>query len=217
MTEHRPPPEEHQPPPDLTELFKGVRRGDPAAGEKLHDLSFDFMMRRTRRCTTNEEDAKDLAHDAFIRAFLAIKNDQVRDQGPARFFGWLGTVVSNLAIDNARRKKRRPEEPLEPETLAYQADPRAPDPQDEAQRTEEVSQLRRALNQLEKRQLRRALNQLEKRQQRQCWVVVMLYLGECTYKEVAAALGISCSTVQRDEKAGLATLRRLLGDESPGS
>lgn len=57
------------------------------------------------RMTGNAEDAKDLAQDAFVRAYRAFdsyKKDTAFDK-------WLYRIVTNLFIDEVRKRKRRPE------------------------------------------------------------------------------------------------------------
>jgi RNA polymerase sigma-70 factor (ECF subfamily) len=53
----------------------------------------------------HEEDARDVAQDAFVKIFTKL--DSFR--GQAAFTTWLHRIVSNLCIDRIRRAKRRRE------------------------------------------------------------------------------------------------------------
>ncbi len=74
---------------------------------------FEALMRKHQgsvynaalRMTGNPEDAKDLAQDAFVRAYRSFdsyKKDTAFDK-------WLYRIVTNLFIDEIRKRKRRPE------------------------------------------------------------------------------------------------------------
>ena len=54
-----------------------------------------------RRMIPNEEDARDLAQEAFIRAFKNLKQFDVE----RRFSSWLFRIANNLCIDHYRRRK----------------------------------------------------------------------------------------------------------------
>jgi RNA polymerase sigma-70 factor (ECF subfamily) len=54
-----------------------------------------------RRMVQNDEEARDLAQEAFIRAFKNLKQfDQSR-----KFSSWLFRIANNLCIDHYRRRK----------------------------------------------------------------------------------------------------------------
>ena len=54
-----------------------------------------------RRMIQNEEDARDLAQEAFVRAFKNLKQfDRSR-----KFSSWLFRIANNLCIDHYRRRK----------------------------------------------------------------------------------------------------------------
>ena len=54
-----------------------------------------------RRMIRDEEDARDLAQEAFVRAFKNLKQfDQTR-----KFSSWLFRIANNLCIDHYRRRK----------------------------------------------------------------------------------------------------------------
>ncbi len=58
-----------------------------------------------KRMVKSTEDAEDIAQEVFIKAFQNIH----RFDGRASLTTWLFKIASNLCIDKARRKDRRPE------------------------------------------------------------------------------------------------------------
>ena len=78
-----------------------------AAGERE---AFDEMVRRTHRdayglalrLTSDEEDARDVVQDAYLRAYRSID----RFRGDAKFSTWLYRIVANCA-STATGKRRR--------------------------------------------------------------------------------------------------------------
>ncbi|UCE61724.1 MAG: sigma-70 family RNA polymerase sigma factor [Phycisphaerales bacterium] len=83
-----------------------VRRARDGDSEAFSDL-VDIYQRRTvsvaYRLLGNIEDASDVSQEAFIRAYRHL--GQLEDL--SRFGSWLLRVVSNLALDFRRGRKRR--------------------------------------------------------------------------------------------------------------
>lgn len=67
-----------------------------------------FVLNVAYRMTGDPEEAKDLAQEAFVRAFRAFD----RFQPGTSFERWLYRIVANLYIDSVRRKGRHHEESL---------------------------------------------------------------------------------------------------------
>ena len=70
----------------------------------LYRRSYRRMYRLAYRLTGNAADAEDLAQDAYVRAWRHF--DQYKADGS--FEGWLSRILTNRAIDRARRKNRVP-------------------------------------------------------------------------------------------------------------
>ena len=132
------------------ELVGRCQRGDLDAYETLvvryrnKVYGFAFSMLR------NEQDATDLCQEAFVRGWQAIHGFR-KD---ASFYTWIYRITTNLAIDFARRRDRRPNVPFEEGTepnldASVQTPPSAnPSPLDEAQRNELREQIDAALVEL---------------------------------------------------------------------
>ena len=65
----------------------------------------DTLYRAALSMTRNPQDADDLVQDTFVRAFQFIDKYQVGTNARA----WLFRILTNLFINNYRRKKREPE------------------------------------------------------------------------------------------------------------
>jgi RNA polymerase sigma-70 factor (ECF subfamily) len=84
---------------------------DALAGqtEAFSELSSRHRQRVERLCQrffSDQEIARDLAQEAFLKAFAALAS--YRAEMP--FGAWLRAIVTNVCYDELRRRKRRPEE-----------------------------------------------------------------------------------------------------------
>jgi RNA polymerase sigma-70 factor (ECF subfamily) len=61
------------------------------------------------RLTGNEEDARDVVQDAYIRAFRGIG----RFRGDAQFSTWMYRITANTAYSAVKRRRRHRTEPLD--------------------------------------------------------------------------------------------------------
>jgi RNA polymerase sigma-70 factor (ECF subfamily) len=98
-------------------LAIAARAGDRAALEQLLHEHADRIHAVCRRILGHPEDALDATQEAMI----AVARGIARFDGASRLSTWIHRVATNAALDELRRRKRRPI-PAEPEPLA---DPRA--------------------------------------------------------------------------------------------
>lgn len=78
-------------------------RGDPAARKELYLRYSGRLHLVCRRYADTVEDATDLLHDAFIKAYDKIY--QFRPAGDGSLYAWLRKLTVNLALDRIRRKR----------------------------------------------------------------------------------------------------------------
>ena len=133
-----------------------------------------------------------LAEDAAQEAFLAAWRGLPRFRGDSRFSTWLYRLTTNAAIDWLRREKRH--RGMDDVTDLELPDD-GPGPQDQAEQAETQQTVRRALGQLSE----------EHRQ-----VLLLRYMQELDYAEIAAALEISEGTVKSRISRAKMRLRELL-------
>ncbi|HYH50539.1 MAG TPA: sigma-70 family RNA polymerase sigma factor [Acidimicrobiia bacterium] len=86
-------------------LAAAANSGDRSALEVLLARHFDRVHAICRRVTGHSEDALDATQEALI----AVTRGLHRYDGRSQFTTWLYRVATNAALDELRRRKRRPE------------------------------------------------------------------------------------------------------------
>ena len=97
--------------PEL-ELLQRYQGGDRTAFDELVLMYQEPGFWIARQLLFDDELARDVVQDAFIRV---IRRHQTFDPNRASFKAWFYQIIRNLAIDELRRKKVRPQEELQPE------------------------------------------------------------------------------------------------------
>lgn len=167
--------------------------------------AFDQLVRRFEtqvynlayRLTENYDDASDIASEAFVRVFAAIK----KFRGDSAFSTWLYRIVTNAFLDERKRRKARPQISLEEElnveggTLRRQVEDTAPGPTEHA----EAEERRRVLDS--------AIQELPEFQRQ---IVVMFHVLNMSYEEICDVTGLPIGTVKsRLNRARLALRDQL--------
>jgi len=83
-------------------LIRESRRGDQRAFERLVGLKREKAFRIAFNIVGDEDDAKDVAQQAFIKLWSALHSFDEN----SRFDPWFFRIVVNLAIDHCRREKK---------------------------------------------------------------------------------------------------------------
>ena len=87
-------------------LVERALEGDLAAFEQLVTRYQNKLVGFAARMLGDHDEAEDVAQEAFVKAYRAL--DSFR--GQAQFSTWLYRIATNLCIDRARAKKRRPQQ-----------------------------------------------------------------------------------------------------------
>jgi RNA polymerase sigma-70 factor (ECF subfamily) len=176
-------------PDDLAPLVAAARRGDRAAFGALVEATYADTYTLAYRLTGDDEDARDVTQDVYLRAYRAIG----RFRGEAQLGTWLYRITANSASTLlGQRAKHRHDELTEEAPVAddrIQIDPEA--------RAEAVN-LRHHLTQA-LRELPPGLRQ----------VVVLRDVYDLPHDAIAEELGISVSAA----KVRLHRARRRLRDD----
>lgn len=90
--------------PDL-ELLRRARDGDREAFGELFRKYEKRVFRVARRMCRSDDEAWDITQDAFLRAMQAMD----RYDTQYRFFTWIYRIVTNLAINQSEKRRRRNE------------------------------------------------------------------------------------------------------------
>jgi RNA polymerase sigma-70 factor (ECF subfamily) len=89
---------------DDAELARAAAAGDRAALERLLDRHADLVHTVCRRIVGDPDDALDATQEALV----AVARGIGRFDGRSQFTTWLYRVATNAALDELRRRKRRP-------------------------------------------------------------------------------------------------------------
>ena len=133
------------------ELVNLCRDGDTAAFERLVTKYRRRAYAIVYAMVQNEQDARDLAQDGFVRAWGAIR----RFKGRSSFYTWLYRIMRNVAVDSLRKKRIRADGEFDELIAAANVIPEAqttpsaaPLPARELQRKEIGQQINDAIAQL---------------------------------------------------------------------
>jgi RNA polymerase sigma-70 factor (ECF subfamily) len=145
-----------------------------------------FMYSVAYRLAGNDEDAQDLVQEALLRVHRGLERYQ-----PGSLEGWLARIVTNVFLDEVRRRRRRPADALpdDPERV-LPASPAA----------DEVSS---GLSD----EIQAALAALPEEFR---VPVVLCDVADQSYEQIAAALGVPVGTVRSRLHRGRRLLRTML-------
>ena len=196
------------------ELMQLCRRGETDAFNILVKRHQNRLIDYIDRILIDEERAKELAQETFLRAFMARE----RYEPDAKFTAWLYRIALNLCRSELRRLKHRRTIPLyQPYSYplsegedreTYELHESIPDttiasPDDVIEKIEREEALRISIDLLPEKQRE---------------VLVMRVYHQLDYAEIARKLGCSIGTVKSRIHYGINALRaKLKGAEDLGS
>lgn len=90
-----------------TDLIREAQRGSRAAFEELVRQYDHSVLRLALHLTGSEHDAQDIYQEAFLKAYRHIGNFRFE----CSFYTWMYRIVTNLCLDQLRKKKTRKEDP----------------------------------------------------------------------------------------------------------
>ncbi len=162
-------------------LFRAAQKGKMAAFEELVSRHRDKIYARAFSMLRNEDEAVDLAQEAWVKAWQRLK----QFQGDSSFVTWITRIVINLCLDQLRRQKRQRTESIEQmdeETggVERQMPVITPNPTERLEREELRQRIDRGLAQLS---------------QEHRTVLILHEFEEMEYKEIAKVVGCSIGTV----------------------
>ena len=156
---------------ELSELVVAARDGDQLAFEQLVKATYAGTYTLAYRLTGDEEDARDVVQESYLRAYRGLK----RFRGDAQFTTWLYRITANCASTHlGRRTKHRHDELLDDAPIAET------NPDFDPEARSDATALRERLNV--------ALRDLPPRLRA---VVVLRDVYDLPHEAIAAELGIS--------------------------
>ncbi|MFO7588590.1 MAG: sigma-70 family RNA polymerase sigma factor [Gemmatimonadota bacterium] len=164
-------------------LLEAARAGDPSAMEALYAVHAGRVYSVVRRLVGDDHLAEDVSQDAWVRAFQKLASFR----GDAAFGTWMHRLAVNTALNQLRRRGRRPDV-----EAAAEPPPSAPDPDETV---------------LNQRVLGQALDRLPEGYRR---VLVLHDVEGLTHEEIAERLGVAVGTSKSQLHKARARMRELL-------
>lgn len=162
-------------------------RGDAEAFRQLVE-AYQTPAYRLAARMCGPDSAEDVTQEAFLAAWRALPEFR----GDCRFSTWLYRLVSNAAIDCLRREKKHRDTG---DVDDLELPDGGPSPQEQAERSDTRDAVRRALDRLSP----------EHRQ-----VLLLRFMQELDYGEIARALDVSEGTVKSRINRAKSKLREVL-------
>lgn len=181
-------------------LINSCRTGNPQAFEALVARHEKTAFNLALRMTGSMEDAQDITQEAFIKVYTGLR----QFRGDAAFSTWLFRIVSNMCLDELRKRRRRIalsiDEPIQQPDgeIGRQLPDLLADPQDAV----EGNDLKRLVQQ--------AILRLSADHR---LIVVLRDLQGFSYEEIAGMLECSLGTVKSRLSRARTALRRTLEEQ----
>ncbi len=187
---------------DDLDLVKAAQAGDQRALDALLRRHYDRAHAVCRRIAGSTRDADDAAQEAMIRVVRNIH----RFDGRSAFSTWVYRIATNAALDELRKRKRRPTLHSVSSTDTDRDDALHEPPDELAHRTIEAVADRMAIDE--------ALSGLPDDFKA---AVVLRDVGDLDYAEIAETLDIPVGTVKSRIARGRSMLVEQLGNREPPS
>lgn len=181
-------------PSTQAQLVAAAQEGDREAFGELVRLTYLDAYTLAMRLTANEEDARDVVQDTYLRAWKSIKTFR----GDSSFSTWLYRITANSAYTHMGKRRRNRSEPLD-ETSFDILDERAVDPAGASESSELRERLARAVDELPPK-LRS--------------IVVLKDVYDLPHEAIAEELGISVTAAKVRLHRARKRLRDVLFEES---
>ena len=181
---------------DEKALIQRVLSGDHEAFAELVEAHEKPVYNLCLRMCGNQEDAKDLAQEAFVKAWRGLRFYKFE----SAFSTWLYRLTTNVCIDFLRKQKRRPPVSLtvqdEDETaVELELRDEAPLPEEQVLHREKQQRILAAMEQLEE----------EFRS-----VLVLRVVEDLTYEQIGEILDLKPGTVKSRLARARIKLKNLL-------
>jgi RNA polymerase sigma-70 factor (ECF subfamily) len=129
--------------PQVDSLIRAAQRGDQDAFEQLVRAYDQSVLRLAMNLLRSPEDARDVYQEAFLRVYRNLHSFRF----DCSFHTWLYRIVTNICLDQLRKRKVRKEEPAVVETTEGPIDRMEAFEEDAAEADPERSMWNRQLKQ----------------------------------------------------------------------
>lgn len=176
----------------MKEFVKKAIKGDAEAFGKLYDAHMPAIYRFILVKVSNKADAEDITHQVFVNAWRGINGYKPRKGLP--FSSWLYRIARNAVIDFYRTSRHH----LDIDTVPEEAISKSPD--FEAKFDTEIKM----------GGIRTALSKLDDEQES---VLLMRFMNDMSYKEIAETLDKSEGAVRVIQHRALKRLKIIYESE----
>lgn len=184
------------------ELMRRAQNGDRQAFSIVYERYSSAVLSYLYRMLGNVEDVESIGQEVFLRAYRFAPTYRY----PEKLSTWLFTITRNLAINNARRRKRSPVrnltelnlEGVEVSSDPYQVATRATD---KVETQEEIARVLKALEDL-------PTDQKE--------VIVLGVFQDLSYAQMEEITGTKAVTLRSRMFHGLRKLAKMVGTDLDG-
>jgi RNA polymerase sigma-70 factor (ECF subfamily) len=179
------------------DLIARVAEGDASALDVLYDRYSRVVYSFALRIVADPLIAEELLQEVFFRAW---QQGRAFRESRGAFVTWLLSITHNMAIDEVRKRRRRPQkaDSEEPETVLAAVADASQDVEGEVW----LSSLRIMIE--------AALQQLPSAQRE---AIDLAYFQGLTQREIAERLGEPLGTIKTRMRLGIQKLREQLGDQ----
>jgi RNA polymerase sigma-70 factor (ECF subfamily) len=181
------------------ELMRRAQNGDRQAFSLVYERYSSAVLSYLYRMLGNVEDVESIGQEVFLRAYRFAPTYRF----PEKLSTWLFTITRNLAINNARRRKRSPVRnvtELNLEGVEVSSDPYqvARAATDNVEKQEEIGRILKALEDL-------PTDQKE--------VIVLGVFQDLSYAQMEAITGTKAVTLRSRMFHGLRKLAKMMGTD----
>jgi len=167
-------------------LINRAKSGEAKAFGLLYDHYIPQIYRFIYLKVTNREEAEDLTHQVFMKAWQNINNYEERG---FQFSSWLYQISRNQVIDFYRQKKQYLDlEAVDPELLVDQS-------KDRAHEKLEISKIQKSLNELTDEQKE---------------VIIMHFINDISIKDIAKTLKKTEGAIRLLQHRAIDRLKKIM-------
>jgi len=173
---------------EVEKIVEAAKQGDAKAFESIYQLFSDSIYRYLYYMVGEKETAYDLTSQTFLKAYENIKSYRFKGYS---FSAWLYKIAHNVAVDNFRSLKARPQEVSSDKTL-------------EVVRIAEQSFEEKVIDRMA---IESALSKLTEKQRQ---VMILKYIEQLNNPRIAEILGKTTSAVKALERRALNELKDII-------
>jgi len=181
-------------------MIRRCKQGDLSAFNELVKRYEKLVYNFAYRLTNNYDDANDIAQEALIRVFTAIKSFR----GDASFTTWIYRITTNVFLDERKRARAHPHTSLdehvelEESSIVRQIEDPSPQP----------------LAQIEEKEVGNILSQaVASLPEYQRTMVVLYHTEQKSYEEIAEIMNLPIGTVKSRLNRARLALKEILSPQ----